>query len=148
MTSLRSRIESTTRAFLSAFEEGSAQNSPSLINRDVTPTCTRAMLPASILKAFHLPPNHAFDTATFEQMFAKDIKVMKFKNNVMANLVIDTEARKASFTSIAEVHYGQGEWFELEQAWVLELDGEGEKVERVVEFCDKEGIMKMADIAA
>jgi hypothetical protein len=52
--------------------------------------------------AFSLPPAFAFDNTTFQATFAKDAKVLKFKNNVLSNLVIDTEARRAAFTSIKE----------------------------------------------
>jgi hypothetical protein len=147
-TNLRARIEVTTRAFLSAFEEGSTQQDASIINRDVTPDCTRHMLPSSILSAFSLPSDFAFDTTTFQQTFAKDIKVLKFKNNILSNLVIDTEARRAAFTSVAEVHVNGGDVYSAEQAWVLYFTEDGTKVEKVIEFCDKDVILKMANESA
>ena len=145
---LRERIETTARAFLSAFEEGGAQNNASLINRDVTTDCIRNMLPASVPRAFGLPVDFSFDTSQFQEAFAKDIKVLEFRNNIMANLVIDTEARRAAFTSIAEVHPKNGEWYSAEQAWVLYFTEDGSKVKQVVEFCDKDAILKMANATA
>jgi hypothetical protein len=147
-TNLRERIETTARAFLSAFEEGATLEDASLINRDVTADCMRNILPASIPQALGLPADAAFNTTQFQETFAKDIKVLKFKNNIMANLVIDTEARRAAFTSIAEVHPKSGESYSSEQAWVLYFNEDGSKVKQVVEFCDKDVILKMAKTAA
>lgn len=141
-------MKTTARAFLAAFEEGGDQDDPSLVNRDVTSDCTRHMLPASIYEAFGLPADFAFDTTQFQETFAKDLKVLKFKNNIMENLVIDTEARRVAFTSIAEVHPKAGEWFVAEQAWIVYLNDDGSKVQRVIEFCDKDAIMKMTNASA
>ncbi|KAF2847202.1 hypothetical protein T440DRAFT_471303 [Plenodomus tracheiphilus IPT5] len=147
-TTLRTRIETTARAFLSAFEESGTQNNPSIINRGVTADCTRHLLPASVPKAFGLPTDFAFDNATYLGAFTKDLKVLKFKNNVISNLVIDTEARRASFTSNAEVHVNGGESYSGEQAWFLYVNEDGSKVEKVVEFCDKDLLLKMASASA
>lgn len=146
-TNLRERIEATARAFLSAFEEGGAQNDASIINRDVTADCARYMLPASVPQAFGLPTDFAFDTSKFQETYANDIKVLKFENNIMANLVIDTEARRAAFTSIAEVRANSGESYPVEQGWFLYFNEDGSKVKKVVEFCDKDAIVKMANTA-
>lgn len=142
--SLRSRIEATARAFLSAFEEGSAQQNASIINRDVTPDCKRYLLPASVPTAFGLPTDFYFDTKKFQETFADDIKKLHFKNNIMSNIVIDTETKKASFTSIAEVETNGGEKYQAEQAWFLYFNENGSKVVKVIEFCDKDVLLKMA----
>ncbi|KAH6639883.1 hypothetical protein C7974DRAFT_389351 [Boeremia exigua] len=142
---LRARIEATARSFLASFEDGGNQNDSSLVNRDVTASCTRHFLPASVAKAFGFPVDFSFDTATFEQAFAKDIKVLSFKSNVISNLVIDTETLRASFTSFAEVEVKKtGESYSVEQAWVLYLTEDGLKVSKVIEFCDKDALLKMA----
>lgn len=145
---LRKRIETTTRAFLSAFEEGSAQQDASIINRDVTADCTRHMHPASIGQAFGLPADFVFDTTTFQGAFAKDIKVLRFENNIISNLFIDVEARSAAFTSIAKVRPNKGEAYECEQAWFLYFVEDGSKVKKVVEFCDKDAILRMASASS
>lgn len=106
---LRQRIETTTRAFLSAFEEGSAQQDASVVNRDVTIDCTQHMHPASVPQAFGLPADFVFDTAPFEAAFAKDIKVLQFENNIISNLVVDVQARSTAFTSVAKERPIQGE---------------------------------------
>jgi hypothetical protein len=147
-TNLRERIEATARAFLSAYEEGGAQDDASIINRDVTADCTRYLLPASVPQAFGLPADFSFDTTKYQETFAKDIKVLKFRNNIIANLVIDTEARRAAFTSIADVHANNGESYPAELAWFLYFNEDGSKVKKVVEFCDKDVILKMANTAA
>lgn len=147
-TKLRESITTTARAFLSAFEEGAAKNDASIINRDVTADCTRSLLPASVPQAFGLPADFTFDTLGFQETFAKDIKVLKFRNSIIANLVIDTETRRASFTSIAEVHDKHGSSYSCEQAWFLYFNQDGSKVTKVVEFCDKDVLLKMANTAA
>jgi hypothetical protein len=106
------------------------------------------MLPASILQAFSLPPSFAFSTSAFQQVFSKDIKVLLFKNNIISNLVIDTEVRRAAFTSVAEVHTNGGEVYSAEQAWILSFNEDGSKVEKVVEFCDKDVVLRMASTTA
>jgi len=146
--SLRQRMEATARAFLCAYEEGSVQNDASIINHNVTADCTRYLLPASVPQAFGLPADFFFDTAKYQELFAKDIKVLKFKNSIMANLIIDTEARRAAFTSIAEVQANNGEMYPAELAWFLYFNEDGSKVKKVVEFCDKDVILRMANTAA
>jgi hypothetical protein len=136
-TNLRERIEATARAFLSAYEEGAAQDNASIINRDVTADCTRYLLPAAVPQAFGLSADFFFDTTKYQETFAKDIKVLKFRNNIIANLVIDTEARRAAFTSIADVHVNSGESYPAELAWFLYFNEDGSKVRKVIEFCDK-----------
>lgn len=145
---LRKSIENTARAFLSAFEEGGARNDASIINRDVTADCTRHLIPASVPQAFGLPTDFSFDTTSFQEAYAKDIKVLSFKNNIMSNLVIDTEARRAAFTSCAEVEPHEGESYTVEQAWVLYLTEDGSKIKKVIEFCDKDAILRMANASA
>lgn len=66
----------------------------------------------------------------------------------MANLIIDTEARRAAFTSIAEVQANNGEMYPAELAWFLYFNEDGSKVKKVVEFCDKDVILRMANTAA
>ncbi|KAL1856965.1 hypothetical protein Daus18300_010525 [Diaporthe australafricana] len=145
-TSLRERIEATARSFLQAYEDGGAQNDASIINRDVTADCERYLLPASVPQAFGLPTDFFFDTTKYRETFAQDIKLLKFKNNIISNLIIDTEARRAAFTSIAEVHIvSSGDSYPAELAWYLYFTEDGSKVKKVVEFCDKDVILKMAN---
>jgi hypothetical protein len=149
-TNLRKQIEATARAFLSAFEEGAAQTDASIINRDVTADCTRHLIPASVPKAFGLAADSCFDTTSFQGLFANDIKVLSFKENIMSNLMIDTEARCAAFTTKADMCVrSSGETYPSEGAWFLYFNEDGSKVKKVVEFCEKDAIVKMAsDVAA
>ncbi|KAH7075006.1 hypothetical protein FB567DRAFT_182191 [Paraphoma chrysanthemicola] len=147
-TNLRARIDTTARAFLSAFEESDTHNDPTIINRDVTPDCHRHLLPASVPEAFSLPTDFAFDITTYLQAFTKDLKVLKFKNNVISNLVIDTETRRASFISTANIHPINGDSYVGEQAWFLYFNEDGSKVTKVVEFCDKDLLVRMAKESA
>ncbi|KAI4661846.1 uncharacterized protein J4E78_004636 [Alternaria triticimaculans] len=147
---LREQIEATARAFLSAFEEGAAQSNPSIINRDVTADCTRHLLPASVPKAFGLATDSFFDTTSFQDLFGNDIKVLLFKDNIMSNLIVDTEARSAAFTAKSDVYVrSSGETYPFEGAWFLYFNEDGSKIKKVVEFCEKDAILKMAsDVAA
>jgi hypothetical protein len=149
-SSLREQIGATSRAFLASFEDGAALNDASIINRDVTENCTRLLLPESVPKAFGMPVDVTFDTAAFQSLFGNDIKVLCFKDNVISNLIVDTEARSAAFTAKAWVEVrSSGEKYSSEGAWFLYLNDDGSKVKKVVEFCDKDAIMKMAsDVAA
>jgi hypothetical protein len=119
-TNLREQMETTARAFLSAFEEGAAHSDPSVINRDLTSDCTRHFLP------------------------------LHFKDNVMSNLAIDVEARRAAFTAKADVFVrSSGKTYSSEAAWFLYFNEDGSKVKKVVEFCDKDALLEMAsDVAA
>lgn len=144
-SALRARIETTARALLSGYEEGSSQQDAGVINRDVTSDCRRYLLPASVPAAFELPADFYFDTVKYQQTFANDIKRLAFKSNVMSHLVIDTEARRAAFTSVADVETRAGEEYQAEMAWTLYFNNDGSKVVKVVEFCDKDVILRMAD---
>jgi ketosteroid isomerase-like protein len=73
---------------------------------------------------------------------------MRFENNIISNLVIDVEARSAAFTSIATVRPNKGEAYENEQAWFLYFVEDGSKVKKVVEFCDKDAILRVANTSA
>jgi hypothetical protein len=86
--------------------------------------------------------------ATFQAAFAKDMKVLRFENNVISNLAIDVEAYSTAFTSVAKVRPNKGEEYECEQAWFLYFNEDGSKVKRVVEFCDKDVILRMAKASA
>jgi hypothetical protein len=46
------------------------------------------------------------------------------------------------------VHVNGGEVYAAEQAWVLYFTEDGTKVEKVIEFCDKDVILKMANESA
>lgn len=148
-STLRQRIEATSRSFLATFEDGAAQNDASIVNREVTDDCLRYMLPASVPRTFNLPEGFAFDPKAFQGTFENDLKVLKFNSNVMANLVIDTEALCSAFTSIAEVQaLATGETYPVEQSWYLYFTEDGSKVNMVIEFCDKDALVKMASASA
>ncbi|UPK93282.1 hypothetical protein LCI18_004217 [Fusarium solani-melongenae] len=129
-------------------EEGGAQNDASIINHDVTEDCICYLLPSPLPQAFDLPTDFFFDTKKYQDAYAKDIKLLKFRNNIISNLVIGAEARQAAFTSTADVHATSGESYRAELVWFLYFNDDGSKVKEVVEFCDKDVILKMANTAA
>ncbi|KAK2033094.1 hypothetical protein LX32DRAFT_635732 [Colletotrichum zoysiae] len=139
---LRKAIEATTRSFLAAYTDANDQNDPSLINRDVTADCTRHMLPRTMVEAFGLPADFSITNEAYAQSIAQNIRVYSVQDSVISDLVIDTEARKAAFTSKSNIVYKEGwESHPIEFSWFLELNEDGSKVRKVTEFCDKETIL-------
>lgn len=145
---LRQRIETTAHAFISAFEQGSTQQDASAINRHATADCTRHLYPTSVPQAFGLPADFVLDAATFEATFAKEIKVLRYGSLTISNLVVDVEARSAALTSAVTVRPNEGEAYDWEQAWFMYFTEDGSKVKKVVEFCDKDVILKLGAASA
>ncbi|KAI3540741.1 hypothetical protein CABS01_03143 [Colletotrichum abscissum] len=144
---LRKVIEATAETFLASFEDGSVQNDPAIINRTLTPDCTRHILPSSVSEVLGLPANFSIDNVTFQKVFAKDIKALKFRNGIISNLVIDTEARRAAFTSIFDVVVvGSGEKFASEASFTLYFNENGSKITKVIEFLEKDSTVRMAGV--
>ncbi|KAL2882137.1 hypothetical protein SGCOL_002399 [Colletotrichum sp. CLE4] len=140
----RQKVEATMKSFFDAYTDGAKQNDPSIINRVVTPDCTRHLFPRSMTKAFGLPAEFALDTATYEAQFAKDIAVFTSESTTVSNLVIDSEARKAALTSTSDIVFKDGsESLQLEFSWFFDFNEDGSKVTKVIEFCDKDAVMLM-----
>ncbi|WYZ35720.1 hypothetical protein EsH8_X_000367 [Colletotrichum jinshuiense] len=138
----RQTAEATIKSFLESYTDGASQNDPSIINRDVTPDCTRHLLPGSMLKAFGMPPDFGISTDAYEKNFAKDIRAFSVHDNVISNLVIDAETRKAAFTSVSKIVFKDGsESLALEFSWFLDFNEDGSKVKKVIEFCDKDSVV-------
>ncbi|GJC88641.1 hypothetical protein ColLi_11479 [Colletotrichum liriopes] len=142
---IRKSIKATAEAFLASYEDGSAQNDATIINRNVTPDCTRHLLPSSVPEVLGLPADFSIDNQTFQDVFAKDIQFLKFRNGVISNLVIDTEARRAAFTAVSEVAVvDREESYPFECSFTLYFTEDGSKIRKVIEFLDKDGTLKMA----
>ncbi|KAI1071599.1 hypothetical protein LB507_005490 [Fusarium sp. FIESC RH6] len=140
---LRATIENTARNFLNAYKEVGEANDPSLINRDVTEDCKRYFLPKGVMELFGAPNGGPCDNATYESALTWDMAKSRFTKTDIANLVIDTEARKAAMTSITQIKYHDGDTHELEHSWVLEFNEDGTKVSNVIEFCDMDTLRRM-----
>lgn len=150
-SSLRERMANTVHSFMATYEDASLANDASLINRDSTPDCTRHLLPACVPRAFNLPTDFSFDNAGIEAALATDLKVLKFEDVVISNLVIDTEALRAAFTSVSRIRpirADAGERYEAEGSWTLYFAEDGSKVRKAVEFCDKDVLLRMAGESA
>ncbi|KAK6218388.1 hypothetical protein QIS74_06268 [Colletotrichum tabaci] len=144
---IRKSIKATAETFLASFEDGSTQNDPAIINRTLAPDCARHILPSSVSEVLGLPADFSIDNATFQGVFAKDIKVLKFRNGVISNLVIDTEARLAAFTSVFDVVVvSSGETFPSEASFTLYFNEDGSKITKVIEFLEKDSTVKMANV--
>ncbi|KAJ4112149.1 hypothetical protein NW768_011728 [Fusarium equiseti] len=140
---LRSAIENTTKRFLNAYKEVCEANDPSIINRDVTEDCKRHFLPKGVMELFGAPNGGPLDNATYQAALTRDIAKSRFTKTDIANLVIDTEGRKAAMTSITEIKYHDGETQEMEHSWILDFNEDGTKVSNVVEFCDMDILRRM-----
>ncbi|KAL0935765.1 uncharacterized protein CTRU02_210356 [Colletotrichum truncatum] len=143
---IRQSIKATTEAFLASFEDSATQGDAAIINRNVTPDCTRSILPLAVSEVFGLPAGFSIDNATFQEIFAQHIKALKFRNGVMSNLVIDTEARCAAFTAYHDVVVAKSEEsYFYECSFTLYFNENGSKIRKVVEFLDKDGTVRMAN---
>jgi hypothetical protein len=142
---LRTAIEQTTRQFLGAYKDCGEANDPSIINRDVTDDCKRYFLPAGVMTLFGAPAGAAVDNAAYEAAMTRDMTQSSVTWTEIANLAIDTEARKAAATTITDVKYHDGEVVVMEHSWVLDFNEDGSKVSNVVEFCDMDGVRRLVE---
>ncbi|GKT41265.1 uncharacterized protein ColSpa_01446 [Colletotrichum spaethianum] len=95
-----------------------------------------------MLKAFGVPLDFTIDNEMYLQNITKEVRVYSVQNSVISNLVIDTEARKASFTSTSDIVYKEGsEAHLIEFAWFLDFNEDGSKVKKAIEFCDKDTVL-------
>ncbi|RBR20340.1 uncharacterized protein FIESC28_05304 [Fusarium coffeatum] len=140
---VRSAIENTAIQFLSAYKDVGEANDPSIINRDVTEDCKRHFLPKGVMELFGAPNGGPCDNATYEAALTRDMARSRFTKTDIANLVIDTEARKAAMTSITQIKYHNGDTHEMEHSWVLDFNEDGTKVSNVIEFCDMDTLRRM-----
>ncbi|KAF0644643.1 hypothetical protein FPSE5266_01891 [Fusarium pseudograminearum] len=143
-SNIRKNIEETVNSFLSSYEDGRVQNDTSIINRDVTPECTRQLLPASLLKALGAPESVVFSNDQYEKLYADDLAVGGVYNTVTKNLVIDAEARRAAVTSKSDFKYKDGDSLVVEFSWTLNFNEDGTKIDKVIEFADADAVKRMA----
>ncbi|KAH7367652.1 hypothetical protein B0T11DRAFT_336989 [Plectosphaerella cucumerina] len=73
-----------------------------------------------------------------QKAFEKDLTVVGFHDGIISNLVIDTETRRAAYTTITTIRTKVGESYTYEVAWTLYFNDDGSKVKKAVEFCDKD----------
>ncbi|KAF4448051.1 hypothetical protein F53441_8482 [Fusarium austroafricanum] len=144
---LRKHIEATVDSFLSAYEDRRKANDPSVINRVVTPDCTRQLLPASLCKALGAPEEFHMPNDLYEKLFSDDLSLGGMDNLVNKHLSIDVEDRRAAVTSQGDMIYHHGEVVPLEFSWTFYLNEDDTKISKVIEFADAIGVMKMAAIA-
>lgn len=144
---LRKQIETTVNSFLASYEDGRKAKDPTVINRDVTPECTRQILPASLCKVLGLPEEFLMSNDIYEKLYADDLSLGGVHNTVSKHLTIDVEARRAAVESSGDMIYNHGENLHLEFSWIFYLTGDGTKISRVIEFADSMAVLKMAAIA-
>ncbi|KAL4731732.1 hypothetical protein ACLX1H_000714 [Fusarium chlamydosporum] len=143
-SNIREAIEATVTSFLSAYEDGREQNDPSIINRAVTPECTRQLLPASLCKALGAPESLLIPNDQYEHLYANDLTVGGVYNTVKKDLVVDVEAQRAAVTTTSDFRYLDGEVLTLEFSWTFYLNKDGSKICKVIEFADGDAVKRMA----
>ncbi|KAL6916527.1 hypothetical protein ACHAPO_011234 [Fusarium lateritium] len=141
---IRKNMEETVNSFLSAYEDGREQNDTSIINRDLTPECTRQLLPVSLCKALGLPETALITNDQYEKLYANDLSVGGVYNTVSKHLVIDAEAKKAAVTSKSDFKYKDGDVIAVEFSWTFNFNEDGSKIDKVIEFADGDAVKRMA----
>jgi hypothetical protein len=129
---IRSAIEATVKSYITSFIDARTQNNPSLVNRNLTPDCTRSMLPSTLGGGFSMT-NYAYLHA-----FTEGLKVGGMHENTIFDLIIDVDTRKAAVTTIAELVFNNGEEIKLDFSWFLHFNQDGDKIFKIVEFVDSE----------
>ncbi|CAG7558122.1 unnamed protein product [Fusarium equiseti] len=142
---MRSSIENTTRQYLNAYKDVCEANDPSVINRHVTEDCKRHFLPKGVMDLFLVPVGVPLDNASYQGAITKDMAKSRFTNVAIANLAIDTEARKAVATTTTEITYRDGDVHVVEHCWIFEFNVDGTKVSNIVEFCDMDSTRRMVE---
>ncbi|KAJ4258271.1 hypothetical protein NW762_008420 [Fusarium torreyae] len=140
---LRRKIEATVASFFAAYEDGKAQNNPSLINRDVTKDCLRYLLPDSFRKSLGLPQDFAMSNEIYEQNYINDLKIGGVHNTVSSDLTIDLDARKAALTTKSDMIFNEGDTLALEFAWFFDFTEDGSKIKKVMEFVNPDAVRAM-----
>ncbi|KAH7233343.1 hypothetical protein BKA59DRAFT_488012 [Fusarium tricinctum] len=141
---IRKNIEATIDSFLLAYEDGREANDPSIINRVVTPDCTRQLLPASLCEALGVPPEFLMPNDMYEKLFADDLALGGVYNTTPRHLVIDVEARRAAVSTTGDFKYHDGEVIALEFAFAFYFNDDGTKISKVIEVADSNAVLKMA----
>ncbi|RGP76974.1 hypothetical protein FLONG3_4912 [Fusarium longipes] len=142
-TDLRKSIERTARQFFAAYVESGERNDPSIINRNVDENCKRYYRPLSLCDFFGVPGDWSHDNKAYEGGFANNLAQGSLKTCEVSNLTIDVDIRRAAATTEANMVFKDGESFLMEHAWILDLNDDGSKVVKVVEFCDQLATRRM-----
>ncbi|KAF5660214.1 hypothetical protein FHETE_9043 [Fusarium heterosporum] len=140
---IRAHIKATIDSFLLAYEDGRDANDSSIINRAVTPDCTRQLLPVSLCEALGAPPEFLMPNDLYQKLFTDDLSLGGVHNTTTRHLVVDLEARRAAVSTTQEFKYHNGEVIPLEFAWTFCFNGDGTKISKVIEVADSNGVMKM-----
>ncbi|KAF5625692.1 hypothetical protein F52700_9058 [Fusarium sp. NRRL 52700] len=131
-TDIKSAIEAAVKSYLASFIDARAENNPSLVNRNVTSDCKRSMLPSTLGGGFTMTNDQ------YLQVFTEGLKVGGMHKNIISDLIIDVEARKAAVTTVAELTFNNGEDLKLDFSWFLHFNKDGDKICKIVEFVDSD----------
>jgi hypothetical protein len=137
---LREAIEATTRECILSYEAASnPSKNASLISRSLSSSCTRLIVPWNFLASMGaLELDRLVPNAEYERLFAADLKVTHFPSGTtdILDLTIDETARKSAARTSHIIEFSDGDEMTLEFAWFFDLEVDGTKVKRIVEFCD------------
>ncbi|KAK0640669.1 hypothetical protein B0T16DRAFT_201063 [Cercophora newfieldiana] len=134
---LHARITTTLNEFLNGYVEAGTKSDASLLSTVLSPTCTREVAPASFLTALGMPTDLAFTNKQYEAMFAKELPVSRPTGlESVINVVVDVISKTAAATCVYMAEFGDGVKEKMQFAWFLELDDEGARITKVLEFVD------------
>ncbi|KAI1320876.1 hypothetical protein F5Y16DRAFT_77168 [Xylariaceae sp. FL0255] len=143
-TELRTAVRASISSFVSAYKDATDSKNATILSRCQTPDCMRTIRPKSMLMTFGLDPEKSEDATTYNARMAGELSLLtSARANILEDsVVIDTEAKRASFRSD---HYlvlkGQEEVL-LEFAWILDFEVVKEednlvaKINHIVEIID------------
>ncbi|KAF4964806.1 hypothetical protein FSARC_7298 [Fusarium sarcochroum] len=134
---IKERIEATVKSYLTCFIDARAKNDTSLVNRNTAPECTRQMLPSP------LGGGATMSNDVYEKVFAQGLKLGGMHEHNATDLVVDVGRRKAAATTIANLVFVNGDKVDMEFVWFLNLNDDGSKITKIVEFVDSDTFQKV-----
>ncbi|KAK3066447.1 hypothetical protein LTR53_017205 [Teratosphaeriaceae sp. CCFEE 6253] len=133
---LYERIRATMLDFLASYDQGAAGKAVKALSRTLTPDCRRYLLPISIAKQ---APALAAGTSNeeYEQMMLPEFThVWDHWHIETRDILVDERARKAVANTVNYMTSKQGQTYDMEFVWKLQVTADGTKVEKVEEFVD------------
>jgi hypothetical protein len=120
---LRVAIEATTRQFFAAYR--------------------RFYRPISLCNWFGVPQDWSHDNEAYKAGITANLEHGSIKTCEVFNLTIDVDARRSAAMTVSKMVFKDGEELIMEHAWALDLNDDGSKVVKVVEFCDQLATRRM-----
>lgn len=83
-----------------------------------------------------------FENDIYQHFFERDLKTMAVVSTEFLNLIVDPEKRTSAARTRHALKFKNGEEMSLEFAWFFDLNDDGTKITKILEFVDtREGIV-------